>query len=89
MTKAKSKNPKIVLIHSLDVSPQIVVAPSMYAPNQTAYLMIDKDSQDFLTMVRDSYYFEKMVNEWRHKYDRLLQGLNYWKMKALENASIK
>lgn len=73
---------KINIIHSYATQLDVSVTPTRYAPNDRVYFL--PDNKTFLQFGRDMHKAEKEKNEWIRKYDRLLQGLNYWKNKALE-----
>ena len=74
---------KLTLMYAPCNEIEVVHEPSIYAPND--YLYIVPDNTSGLMMARTIYQAEKEKNEWIRKYDRLLNGLNYWKNKALEN----
>lgn len=72
---------RLTIFHALNVDPEIKFEPCAYAPNDTVYFTLDKNSP--LSYMRSLYSAEKERNEWIRKYDNLLNGLNYWKDKAL------
>lgn len=74
---------KIFIICSCDLAnSEVVLEPSIFAPESTIYVMPEKGSM--IEHGRALYQAEKEANEWRRKYHRLLDGLNYWKWKAQE-----
>ena len=74
---------KIHIIHSFDVQPDVELVPSAYCPNKTLYFA--GDPYDHIKHLRSIYSAEKERSEWIRKYENALNGLNYWKEKALEN----
>lgn len=73
---------KLTLVHSPATNVEIVKEISFYAPNGYFYIIPDKSN--FVEIAKDRSQLEKERNEWIHKYENLLNGLNYWKNKALE-----
>lgn len=72
---------KITIIHAPTTTVDIIKEVSIYAPNNYAYFI--SDNKDFLNFVKSNYDSEKEVSDWIRKYDNVLQGLKYWKDKAL------
>lgn len=78
--------PKLVIVHAMNVQPEFRIQHSIHAPKGTIYILPDQDPMEpslvnYMRSVREA---EKQMNEWIRKYDNVLQGLKYWKSKALE-----
>ena len=78
------KFPVITIIHGPKVTPIVNVEQSIFCPTENLYLMGPNDP-DLLTFFRTIYAAEKDRSEWIRKYQNVLNGLNYWKNRALEN----
>lgn len=77
------KNPRVHIIHAYNIRPEVHVEASVYAPNDYIYVLPNREDT-FLQVAKTYAQFERERNEWMHKYNNLLNGLNYWKNKALE-----
>lgn len=73
---------KLTLIHAYSDDIEITKAPDRSAPKGYAYIIPDK--ANFIEIAKDRAQLEKERNEWMHRYNNLLQGVNYWKNRALE-----
>lgn len=74
------KKADICIIHSPAYTPTIHVESSVYVPKGVVYLSPDND---VVKWARNIHRAEKEVNEWIRKYENVLNGLNYWKERAL------
>lgn len=84
---------RVSILHSMDADFELEKLPSVYVPSQTVYCMISLDQKNlwsaneaFLKMARTIYEAEKETGEWIRKYQNAMNGLNYWKEKALEKS---
>lgn len=73
----------INIIHSPKYEIDVNKIVSIFCPDGNLYIMPDQ-GEPFLSFIKTIYQIEKEKNEWIRKYDRVLQGLNYWKNKAME-----
>lgn len=76
------KHMVFTLIHPPNVEPILNVEKSVYCSPQHLYLM-PENGPDLPTMCRSVYAAEKDRSEWIRKYQNVLDGLNYWKERAL------
>jgi hypothetical protein len=76
--------PKFYLITSFQDECEVEIQKSAYCPRGEIYLVNDK-SRPILEHVRLLYQAEKEKNDWIRAYDNAIQGLNYWKAKAMHN----
>lgn len=72
---------KIRLVHNPRTTFEVVKEATIYAPLEMVYIMTDNSS--FLTLAKNLYNAEKEKNEWIRAYQNVLNGLNYWKDRAL------
>lgn len=61
---------------------EVIKVADIYCPKDYVYFV--PEGQDLLHIGSTIYQAEKEKNEWIRKYDNALQGLQYWKEKALE-----
>jgi hypothetical protein len=73
----------LTIIRPYSIDLEVKIEPSAYCPNENAYFI----GNDLLTHVKTIYQAEKERSEWIRKYENALQGLRYWKEKAIEAAS--
>lgn len=79
------KTVDLTLIHACDIDPKLEIVPSVYAPPGNVYLMPNPPSQDaFRGHLKTIYQAEKEKAEWIRKYENAINGLNYWRERALE-----
>jgi hypothetical protein len=71
----------LYVIHSVDVDVDIRKERSVYAPRQTVYLV--PDHHTFTAHLSTIYEIEKDRNNWIRSYQNILNGLNYWRSRAL------
>jgi len=76
------KNVKFYIVSSPSVDIEVVKEKSVYCPTHNAYFFPEKGS--FIELGRQMYQAEKERAEWIRKYENVLEGLQYWKGKALE-----
>ena len=72
---------KVHVVHSFDTSPEFELVPSAFVPSKTVYFMTEPNQVNHL---KSLYQAEKERNEWIRKYENALNGLNYWRGKAME-----
>lgn len=77
-----SMNKDITVLHHPADNVTIKKEPTIYATQGYVYIMLDPN-QDFLKMARMLYEAEKDTAEWIRRYQNVLNGLEYWKDKAL------
>lgn len=73
---------RLTLVHAFSDEIEITKEPSPYAAKGYAYLVPDK--ANFIEIAKDRSAIEKDRNEWIRKYQNVLDGLAYWKNRALE-----
>ena len=73
---------QVTIVHAYDTEVELHLEPSPYAPSGTIYFV--SPQEDFLKYARTLYDAEKDRSEWIRKYQNVLNGLNYWKSKAME-----
>ena len=71
------------LIHAYSDEVEVKKESTAYAPNGYVYLMPDK--ADRFEWARTIYEADKEKNEWIRRYENAMQGLKYWREKALES----
>ncbi len=72
---------RIRIIHGVSVIPEVEITPSIYCPNDKAYIMPDNTNP--FQWAKSVYQAEKETNDWIRKYHNAIDGLNYWKEKAM------
>lgn len=72
---------KFILIHASEDKVEVEVQKSFYCEPKRCYLLSDKEN--IIEHARTMYQLEKEKNDWIRRYDNLIQGLNYWKQRAL------
>lgn len=71
------------IVHPYCESPEVILEPSRYCPNDKMYLVPKNES--FLQFSKTLYAIEKDRSEWIRRYDNVLNGLKYWRCRALES----
>lgn len=71
----------ITIVHSVADEIEVNLEKCVYVPNH--YLYIVPPMNSLLQMAKTIYQAEKERSEWIRRYENALQGLNYWKDKAL------
>jgi len=75
--------PKFILITSIQDECEIEIQKDKFCPPGYVYLATDI-SRPVLEHIKSLNKAEKEKNDWIRKYENVLQGLNYWKEKALQ-----
>lgn len=78
--------PKFTIVISPSNEVEVDIQKSVYCPIGSVYVMPDKD-RPLLTHLKTVYEAEKERSEWIRRYDNVLNGLNYWKQKAINQPS--
>jgi hypothetical protein len=72
----------LVVVHPPCAEIDIVKEASFYCAKDTCYFV--PQEMGLLKWAKSTYQFEKERNEWIRKYENVLNGLKYWRNKALE-----
>lgn len=75
-------NPKIIIVTSYQDQVDVEICPDRFCPKGHIYFMTDR-SKPLINYIKDLYSTEKELNEWIRAYQNAIQGLNYWKQRAL------
>lgn len=75
-------SPVIRIIHSFSSKPRCELEPSMYCPEGKLFIIPHEDSM--LEHGRSLYQAEKEKADWIRRYENVIQGLKYWREKALD-----
>lgn len=76
--------PKFILVTSYSDDCDVEIVKDRYCPRGSVYIMPDK-TKPLLDHLKSLYQAEKERSEWIRKYQNVLDGLNYWKQKALNS----
>ncbi len=74
---------KITLVKCPNTNLEVIQESSVFCAKDYVYFIPENDS--FVKFARNMYDAEKEKNEWIRRYEKCLQGLNYWKERALSN----
>jgi len=73
---------KLTIVKAPGVEIELEQVTEVFCPRGYVYFMPDKMSfETFGRTIRDA---EREKNEWIRRYENVLQGLKYWREKALE-----
>lgn len=75
------KETELNIIHACNLKVKSNTLHSIFAPNDYIYVL--PNESDFFKFGKTIYQAEKERSEWIRKYENVLQGLNYWKQRAL------
>lgn len=73
----------ITVVHAANIEAEIKTESTVYAPKDMVYIMPAGGS--FIKMARNMYEIEKERSDWIRKYENVLQGLSYWRERALSH----
>lgn len=83
MIGKRVKNPKFIIVKSHSNEVDLEIESSAYCEPGRVYFMQDKN-RPILEHLKTLYQSEKEKNEWIRRYENVLNGLKYWREKALQ-----